>query len=306
MVQRSAVIEWLLEGDPSIRWQVLRDLTDAPEETVAAERARVASEGWGAGLLDLQTDEGHWDDETQHGWLSTTDVLALLKELGLDPAGEPARKAIDLVNQRVRWFQLGGEPFFEGETEACLNGRILASGAYFGTRSGRLLERLLSEELEDGGWNCKAPPSTRSSFHSTICVLEGLLAYEKAYGETDAVTAARRRAEDYLVERRLLRSLTTGDVIDGRWTMFSFPSSWHYDVLRGLDYLRGAGAAPDERLSEAIEILESKRQPDGRWPLDLVHAEATKRIPVGIETEVGKASRWNTLRAMRVLDWYYR
>jgi hypothetical protein len=306
MVQRSAVIEWLLEGDPSIRWQVLRDLTDAPGETVAAERARVASEGWGAGLLDLQTDEGHWDDETQHGWLSTTDVLALLKELGLDPAGEPARKAIDLVNQRVRWFQLGGEPFFEGETEACLNGRILASGAYFGTRSGRLLERLLSEELEDGGWNCKAPPSTRSSFHSTICVLEGLLAYEKAYGETDAVTAARRRAEDYLVERRLLRSLTTGDVIDGRWTMFSFPSSWHYDVLRGLDYLRGAGAAPDERLSEAIEILESKRQPDGSWPLDLVHAEATNRIPVGIETEVGKASRWNTLRAMRVLDWYYR
>jgi hypothetical protein len=306
MVQRSAVIEWLLEGDPSIRWQVLRDLTDAPEETVAAERARVASEGWGAGLLDLQTDEGHWDDETQHGWMSTTDVLALLKELGLDPAGEPARKAIDLVNQRIRWFQLGGEPFFDGETEACLNGRILASGAYFGTRSGRLLERLLSEQLEDGGWNCKAPPSTRSSFHSTICVLEGLLAYEKAYGETDAVTAARRRAEDYLVERRLLRSLTTGDVIDGRWTMFSFPSSWHYDVLRGLDYLRGAGAAPDERLSEAIEILESKRLPDGSWPLDLVHAEATNRIPVGIETEVGKASRWNTLRAMRVLDWYYR
>jgi hypothetical protein len=147
MVQRSAVIEWLLEGDPSIRWQVLRDLTDAPEETVAAERARVASEGWGAGLLDLQTDEGHWNDETQHGWMSTTDVLALLKELGLDPAGEPARKAIDLVNQRIRWFQLGGEPFFDGETEACLNGRILASGAYFGTRSDRLLERLLSEQL---------------------------------------------------------------------------------------------------------------------------------------------------------------
>jgi hypothetical protein len=306
MVQRSAVIEWLLEGDPSIRWQVLRDLTDAPGETVAAERARVASEGWGAGLLDLQTAEGHWNDETQHGWMSTTDVLALLKELGLDPAGEPARKAIDLVNQRVRWFQLGGEPFFEGETEACLNGRILASGVYFGTRSDRLLGRLLSEQLEDGGWNCKAPPSTKSSFHSTICVLEGLLAYEKAYGGTDAVTAARRRAEDYLVERRLLRSLTTGDVIDGRWTMFSFPSSWHYDVLRGLDYLRGAGAAPDERLSEAIEILESKRLPDGSWPLDLVHAEATNRIPVGIETEVGKASRWNTLRAMRVLDWYYR
>ena len=304
MAERNAVLAWLLEGDPSIRWQALRDLTDAPEKTVSAERRRVASEGWGAKLLDLQTPEGHWNDRHQ-GWMATNDVLTVLRELGVDPEDARTRQAIKRLEDGVVWFQLDGGPFFDGETEACINGRILAAGAYFGAEGDRLLDRLLSEQLDDGGWNCEAPPSTRSSFHSTICVLEGLLAYEKANGPSDIVTAVRRRAEDYLLERRLLRSLSRGDIIDGRWTMFSFPTSWHYDVLRGLDYLRSAGVSPDERVAEAIQIVEAKRGPDGRWPLDLLHAEALERIPVAMETEVGGASRWNTLRALRVFDWYY-
>ena len=303
MASRLAVIKWLLDSDPSIRWQVMRDLTDEPAEVVAAERSRVASEGWGAQLLDLQTADGHWSDDQEHGWMTTNDALALLKDLGTDPAGERVRKASSLVRDRITWWQLDGRPFFDGETEACINGRILASGAYFGASCDRLLDRLLSEQLADGGWNCEAPPSKRSSFHSTICVLEGLLQYEKARGPSTAVTQARARAEDYLLERRMLRSLTSGEVINRRWTRFSFPTIWHYDVLRGLDYLRSAGVRPDERAAEAVELVEKRRHQNGRWPLGGLNPDRT-RVPLDMEVEIGRASRWNTLRALRVLDWY--
>lgn len=235
MVGRTAVVEWLLEGDPAIRWQVLRDLASEPDEVVATERSRVAAEGWGAGLLARQTADGHWNDDTRHGWMVTTDALQLLRTLGVDPAGEKIRAAIGLVKERITWWQLDGRPFFDGETEACINGRILATGAYFGADVERLLKCLLSEQLADGGWNCEAPPSTRSSFHSTICVLEGLLEYEKARGATTVVTEARQRGESYLMERGMLRSLTSGQVIDQSWKRFSFPLVWYYDVLRGLD-----------------------------------------------------------------------
>ena len=303
MASRQAVTKWLLDGDASIRWQVMRDLTHEPAEVVAAERSRVASEGWGAQLLGLQSPEGHWSDDTQHGWMTTTDALQLLKDLGVDPASDKVRTAIGLVEDRITWFMLDGQPpFFDGETEACINGRILAAGAYFGASCDRLLERLLGEQLEDGGWNCEAPTSRRSSFNSTICVLEGLLEYEKARGPTDAVTQARARGEAYLLERRMLRSLSTGEVIERRWTRFSFPLVWYYDVLRGLDYLRGAGVKPDERVAEAIQVVKDRAHQNGRWPLNHVHRDAS-RIPIELETEVGSASRWNTLRALRVLDW---
>ncbi len=175
---------------------------------------------------------------------------------------------------------------------------------YFGAASDKLVDRALGEQLDDGGWNCEAPPSKRSSFHSTICVLDGLLAYEKAQGATAAVTQARGRAEHYLLERRPLRSLTAGEVIDRRWTRFAFPTTWHYDMLRGLDYLRSAGVEPDERLSEAIDLVETRRHQNGRWPLGALHSDPRIQIPVDMEAGVGNASRWNTLRAMRVLDWY--
>jgi hypothetical protein len=303
MASRAAIIKWLLDSDPSIRWQVLRDLTDEPGEIVAIERSRVASEGWGAQLLARQTPEGHWGDDTEHGWMTTNDALALLKDLGADPTHEKVRRAIELVQDRITWFQLDGRPFFEGETEACINGRILAAGAYFGAPVERLLERLLGEQLEDGGWNCEAPASTRSSFHSTICVLDGLLAYEQAQGPATAVTQARHRAEEYLLERRMFRSLSSGAVIKDRWTRFSFPTIWYYDVLRGLDYLRSAGVKPDERAAEAIAIVKERSHQDGRWPLDAINPDHD-RLSFDMETEISKASRWNTLRALRVLDWY--
>lgn len=303
MASLKAVTKWLLDSDPAIRWQVMRDITHEPEAVVAAERSRIATEGWGARVLGLQAPAGHWNENERHGWMATTDALQLLRNLGADPADGTVRRAVALVTDRIVWFQLDGRPFFDGETEACINGRILAAGAYFGADVDRLLQRLLDEQLADGGWNCEAPPSTRSSFHSTICVLEGLLEYEKAHGPATATTDARRRGENYLLERRMLRSLSTGEVISRRWTRFAYPPVWCYDVLRGLDYLRSAGVRPDERVAEAIGIVEKRRHQNGRWPLNLLHPDRT-RIPFDMEADVGRASRWNTLRALRVLDWY--
>jgi hypothetical protein len=296
------VVRWLMESDPAIRWQTMRDLAGEPEAAVAAERSRVASEGWGARLLDMQRADGTWsDDDYDRFWMPTIFALDLLEDLGVDPASDRARVAIDRVRNGLTWASLDDRPFFDGETEPCLNGRILSAGAYFGAPSERLADRLLSEQLDDGGWNCEAPRSARSSFHSTICVLEGLLAYEKRCGTTPAVTEARARGEAYLLERRMLRSLRSGEVIDRRWTRFAFPTTYHYDVLRGLDYLRSAGAEPDERVGEAIGVVKARRHQNGRWPLNVLHAD---RFPFDMEPGTGRASRWNTLRALRVLDWY--
>ena len=302
--QRKPVIQWLLDSDPSIRWQVMRDLLDESDEVVADERSRVASEGWGSRLLDLQAADGAWGGGPYifPGWISTTDTLLLLRDLGLDPAGARTLEAISLVRDNSNWgAEFDDSPYFEGEVEPCINGRVLASGAYFGEASDRLVDRLLQEQLEDGGWNCEAPRSKRSSFHSTICVLEGLLEYEKAKGATTAVTDARLRGQEYLLERRMFRSLSTGEVIDPDWTQFSFPTRWHYDVLWGLDYLRRAGVKPDHRIAEAIDIVEKKRDGEGRWPLENPHAGA---VHVDMEDDAGEPSRWNTFRALRVLDWY--
>jgi len=234
------VIDWLLDADPSIRWQVMRDLTDTPAEVVAAERSRVASEGWGRGLLDQQRPDGQWADGVATPfWWSNLYTLLFLRDLGVDPANGRARAAIDRVREHVTWGpEFGDSPFFDGEVEPCIKGRVVALGAYFGERSDRLVERLLGEQLADGGWNCEAERgSVRSSFHTTICVLEGLSAFEQAFGATPAVTDARRRATGYLLERRLLRRASTGEIIDPAWTRLAFPMLWHYDVLRALDHL---------------------------------------------------------------------
>jgi len=277
----------------------MRDLTGEAPDAIAAERSRVATEGWGAQLLALQTPAGKWNGPQ---WdLVTLYSLAVLKDLGLDAASKQARKMIHRVEQRLVFKPLNNRPYLHGETEPCINGRILGIGAYFKEPNDALASQLLGEQLEDGGWNCEAPKSKRSSFHTTICVLEGLLEYERAGRKSAAVTKARKRAENYLLERRMFRSLGTGEIIDKRWLRFSFPPFWHYDVLRGLDYLRNAGIKPDSRVSDAIEIVIKRRHQNGRWPLNLLHPEY---IPLEMETSVGSASRWNTLRALRVLRWY--
>ena len=310
------VIDWLLDSDPSIRWQVMRDITDTPAAAVAAERARIATEGLGAKLLGLQADDGRWGGAAwSRGWNSTMHVLLLLRDLGLDPASDQARRAVGLVRDRVTWRGCGprecySNAFFEGEVEPCINGQVAAVGAYFSQDMRGIIGRLLSEQLPDGGWNCEAPNrSTRSSFNTTICVLEALLEHERTGGRTSEVTEARLRGQEYLLERRLFRRRSTDEVIErdrksgASWRHFAFPPWWHYDVLRGLEYLCSAGITPDERAAEAIKLVASKRGADGRWPLD---AQYPGVMPIGMNEGEGRSSRWNTLRALRVLYWYDR
>ena len=300
------VVDWLLDADPAIRWQVLRDLTHEPEAVVAAERARVTSEGWGARLLALQAPDGRWGGRPWSlDYTDTFHVLELLRRFGLDPASQAARRAIGLVVEHVTWRDPDFETpwadhrFFQGEVEPCINGNVVATGAYFGVDMAPLVDRLLGEQLSDGGWNCEVENgATVSSFGTTINVLEGLLGFERATGGSTTLRTARRRGEAYLLERRLFRRKSTGEVIDPSWLRFSFPTWWHYDVLRGLDYLREADVGPDGRVAEAVEVVEGNRAPDGRWPLQNVHAGEAY-----FEMEEGTPSRWNTLRALRVLGW---
>ena len=302
---------WLLESDPALRWQVLRDLADAPPEQVRAERELVATHGWGARLLALQGADGQWDggtywpdhDDDPQGqpWTATTYSLLLLRDFGLNPASREARRAVSLVREKSRWEE-GNQPFFEGETEPCINGMVVGLGAYFGENVDTVVERLVSEQLPDGGWNCEAGHgSTRSSFHTTICVLEGLRQHEHAAGGTGASRAARRRGEEYLLDRRLHRRKSTGSEVDPGWLQFSYPTRWFYDVLRGLDYFRSAGGTPDERLGEAAEVVRSRQQPDGTWLLENTHPG---KVHFTLEDGDGQPSRWNTLRALRALRWY--
>ena len=296
-----SVIDWLLDSDPSIRWQVMRDLTDARPDEVAAERAKVAVEGWGARLLSLQAPDGKWGGGAAlPGWTSTNHTLWLLRGMGIDPADAGVRRAIALVRERVRW-EYDDLRFFDGEVEPCINGTAVMVGSYFGEDVSRVAERLLGEQMADGGWNCEQERgSTRGSFDTTIRVLEGLLEYERASGGSAPVTTARERGEQYLLERRLLRRLSTGEVIDPSYTQFSFPPGWHYDILRGLDYFRTTGAKPDDRVAEAIAIVEAKRDASGGWPLEKPHEG---ELHFAMDEGVGKPSRWNTLNSLRVLRW---
>jgi len=201
---------------------------------------------------------------------------------------------------------------FAGEVEPCINGRVVELGSYFGVDVTGIAARLLGEQMADGGWNCEQENgSTRGSFHTTINVLEGLLEHARATGGSAEVTAALERGQEYLLERRLLRRLSSGELIDPAFTRFSFPTGWHYDALRGLDHLRAAGVTPDARVAEAIDLVRSKRDADGRWPLENPHesemvSARVRDLEFGMDEREGRPSHWNTLRAMRVLNWYER
>jgi hypothetical protein len=305
------LIDWLLDSDPAIRWQVLADLTDATPAEVAAERARVETEGFGARLLALEDASGLWDGgacfpasyrggEPGQPWTPTMHTLQTLQILGLDPASGSARRAISLVSEHGRW-EHAGQRYFDGEVEPCINGRTIETAAYFGVDVVPLVDRILGERLADGGWNCEAENgSVRSSFDTTLTVLDGLLEFERATGGSAAVREARSGGEEYLLERSLFRRKSTGEVVNPEYLEFAFPYYWHYDILRALDYFRRSGAKPDSRMAAAAEIVRSKRQPDGRWLLDRVHPG---RVHFALEDGVGEPSRWNTLRALRVLNW---
>ena len=313
-------LDWLLDADPAIRWQAMRDLTGASPAAIAAERTRVAREGIAAEILTCQGSDGSWHRPNAPDWLPTLYTMLLLRTTGVAPTEPAVQSAVARLEAGFRWEkQHGAKTFFEGEVEPCINGGALAAGAYFKHPTESLARRLVGEQLEDGGWNCEAPKSTRSSFHTTICVLEGLLEYERAVGVTSEVAAeikaARGRGEEYLLKRGLFRRLSTGEVANPEFLEFAFPPRYHYDVLRALDYLRDAlrdaHDQPDARVKDAVgdavgdavRIIETKRQPDGRWLLD---GACTEAIALPFSESVGQPSRWNTLRAVRVLRWCER
>ncbi len=307
-----SAIDWLLDADPAIRWQVMRDLTDAPAGAVVAERARVATEGWGAQLLAIRRADGLWDSGRSDSEWPSLLALVMLRDMGLDPSSEQARTAIADVRDNATWHSRGawhGTPVFAGEVEPCINGRVVTVGSYFGVDVSRIAERLLGEQMADGGWNCEQENgSTRGSFDTTINVLEGLLEYAQATGDSARLTAALERGQEYLLERRMLRRLSTGELIDPAYTRFSFPTGWHYDALRGLDYLRAAGVTPDARVAEAIALVRSKRDAEGRLPLENPHESELvnarlRDLAFDMDERESRPSRWNTLRGQRVLRW---
>jgi len=309
-------IQWLLDGDPAIRWQTLRDLFGSAESTVERERRRVALEGWGARLLALQDPEGTWaGGQSSSGglyspiWTSTTYTMLLLRDFGLPASNRQTRKACTLLLegglQPDGGINYGTWAKWQGKSETCVTGMVLSILSYFQHDDDRLdtiANHLLEQQMPDGGWNCRYRyGATHASVHTTISALEGLRLYELHRGRgIRNLRAAQRRGREFLLVHRLFRSHRTGEVIKHIFTRFSFPPRWHYDILRALDYFQAVSAARDERLAEAIEIVRSSRREDGRWPLENCYRGKTY-----FELErLGAPSRWNTLRALRVLKWW--
>ena len=301
-------LQWLLAGDPAIRWQVRRDLMDASAGAVAREQSRVATEGWGARLLERQDREGTWAGRMYSPkWISTTYTMLLLRDLGLPPQNSQAQRACALLLDRGL-YRDGGIGFGWGRSETCVTGIVLSILSWFHFEDERLdtiADHLLEQQMADGGWNCQRPSgATHSSMNTTILALEGLLYYEQHRARTarrlGTVRAAQRRGREFLLAHRLFRSHRTGAVIKRDFLRLAFPPQWHFDILRALDYFRAAGASRDRRLTEAIEVLESKRRRDGRWTL-----EHRYRARYWFQMEsIRRPSRWNTLRALRVLRWW--
>ncbi len=317
------VLDWLLDSDPALRWQVERDLVGAPPRAWEATRARVPEEGFGAALLSQQDADGQWDggayfpagffgtpESEQPGqpWTATTWTLKDLREFGVDPAvlGDTAER----LAASSRW-EYDDLPYWNGEIDVCINSYTLATGAWLGVDVSALAAWFRDHRLADGGWNCVAEeppqgaePSTRSSFHSTLNAVRGLLAYERLTGD-ESVRAARRAGEEYLLERRLLRRLSTGDSVGDFATQFLYPNRWRYSALAALDHFRDAsrfdGTPPDARLGEAVAIVRAARQPDGTW---LQGARLPGRVWFDLDAPEGEPSRWLTLIGSRVIDWW--
>ncbi|KAJ3499672.1 hypothetical protein NLG97_g149 [Lecanicillium saksenae] len=313
------VTAWLLASDPSIRWQVLRDLLDKPESDWEGEREKIETEGWGKQLFSCQDEDGQWAGgafapkdatmqefkEDRQPFTGTAFVLTELRDMGLEPESAGMKKTVDLTRVSCIW-EHDKEKFWDGEVEECINGRLVADGCYFGIDMTHVVDRLLETQLEDGGWNCERENgSKRSSFDSTISVLEGLLEYEKLKGGSARSKEARKKGEEYLLTRNLFRRQSTGEVVKERYLQFKFPPRADYDILRAMDYFRMAAGfdkiGADPRLKEATERIRSRQNSQGQWVLD---RDDRGRRWLDVNDGIGQPSRWITLRALRVLKWW--
>ena len=317
-----ALIAWLLDSDPALRWQVERDLVREPPEVWEATRLRIATEGFGARLLALQDSDGQWAggaffpaDFDFHGpeaaegagqpWTATTWTLNSLREWGLDPAVLRERRTAELLAENSRW-EYESLPYWSGEVDCCINAWTVANGLWLGTDITSIVGWFLEHRLSDGGWNCEwVEGSTRSSFHSTLNSLKGLLAYDSTTGGTDATHAVRRAGEEYLLQRGLFRRLSTGEPLAPWVDRFAYPFRWFYNVLNAAEYFRQVslldGVRPDPRIADAIELIRAARQPDGTW---LQAGRHPGRVWFEVDVPVGEPSRWLTLFGTRVLAWW--
>jgi hypothetical protein len=321
-VVTDALTAWLLDSDPALRWQVERDIGRKPAEVWEATRARIATEGFGARLLALQDPDGQWAggayfpaDFDFHGpeaadaagqpWTATTWTLDSLREWGLDPAVLRERRTAELLAENSRW-EYDDLPYWGGEVDCCINAWTVANGLWLGADVTGIVDWFVEHRLPDGGWNCEwVEGSIRSSFHSTLNSLKGLLAHDLATGGTDATRAARRAGEEYLLQRALFRRLSTGEPVAPWVDRFSYPFRWFYNVLNAAEYFRRTalldGAPPDPRMAEAIELIRAARQPDGTW---LQARRHPGRVWFEVDVPAGEPSKWLTLFGTRVLDWW--
>ncbi|WP_422744045.1 squalene cyclase [Mycobacterium sp. WMMD1722] len=315
-----ALAAWLLDSDPALRWQVERDLLGRPPEVWERTRARTATEGFGARLVALQDEDGQWaggaffpadfrfdepDSEPGQPWTATTWSLNSLREWGVDAEILRTRRTAELLAAHCRW-EYDDLPYWGGEVDCCINAWTVANGVWLGVDVAELAEWFVAHQLADGGWNCEwVEGSVRSSFHSTLNSLKGLLAYEIATGGAPATRDARRRGEEYLLQRNLFRRQSTGEPV-GPWVReFTYPCRWVYSVLNAADYFRAAtladGTAPDPRIQEAVELIRAARQPDGTW---LQGRRPPGRVWFDVDAPEGEPSKWLTLQATRVLEWW--
>jgi hypothetical protein len=307
MENNDSVIRWLLQGDPSIRWQTLRDLTEADEFQITDARSQISHSGWGKQLLSQQASDFLWSGGLYNPkWTSTTYTLLLLRRMGLAPENSSVHKSCEILIERGLYPD-GGINFFKSlkHSETCVTGMILALACYFRIANDRLeilVNHLLGQQLKDGGWNCRSyAGDTHSSFHTTIIVLEALHDYEMT-GRKKCEKAKRAQSlgREFLLAHQMYRSHRTGKIVKTELTRFSFPPRWYYDVLRGLDYFQAVNAEYDERLKDAIQLMLKRQGKDGCWILQNRHSGKTY---FEMET-IGEPSRWNTLRALRVLQWW--
>lgn len=299
-------ISWLLEGDVSVQYQVNRDLLDTE---LPALRKRISTEGWGAQFLSYRNKDGHWGRGFyQPKWISSHYTLLDLKNLGIDPDNQPIKETIGLILRDRKGSDGGVNP---GKTvknsDVCVNGMFLNYACYFKVpviSIESIIDFLISLQMGDGGFNCNLNQggAVHSSLHSTISVLEGLYEYTvNGYRyRLSELTPIVEDAKEFILQHKLFRSDRTNHVIDKRMLMLSYPSRWRYDILRALDYFQSTGDKYDERMQDALDVLVKKRRKDGTWPVQARHPGQTHFVM----EQSGKHSRWNTLRALRVLGKY--
>lgn len=300
-------VSWLLEGDPAIRYQTLRDLTNANRSEIDAERSNILRRGWGRRLLELQEADGTWSHALYSPkWTSTFYTVLLLKRFGA-PVHNRINQACNILLDKGFYPPDGGINYWKSwkQSECCVTGMLLSMLCFFEVlddRIHRMVDYILTEQMSDGGWNCQRyRGASHSSFHTTISVLEGLWEYQKLYPGRADLADRQKQGVEFLLQHRLYKSDHTWKIVDPKMTRLSFPPRWHYDILRCLDYFQDKGVVKDGRMKDAVDLLHAKRSGESFWKLELKYPG---KIFFDME-KVGQPSRWNTLRALRVLKWWY-